>query len=118
MEKPNSMSVKDWIIKKMSKDLTVSERINNAVITHQFDSANNALKNNNTVELYNFGKFTYNVKKARIQLEKHKSQKNLFEDILKDESLSEERRKNAGAKHLEAIKNIDAIKIKLKDGDV
>lgn len=70
-DKPVSMSVKDWLIKKMSIELFIKEPIINAVVTHQFNSANDAFKNNNSVELSGFGKFVFNVSKANRKLEKY-----------------------------------------------
>ena len=57
---------------------------------HQFNSANEALKNNNTVEISGFGKFTFNSKKAYKRLDKLKNFKKGYEegiekDIYKDE---------------------------------
>ena len=40
MKKPQSMSVKEWIIKKMAISMVVPEKTIDAVVTHQFDSAN------------------------------------------------------------------------------
>jgi len=49
----------------MSTKVVISEKVINQVITHQFDSTNDAFKNNNSVELSGFGKFLFNEKKAR-----------------------------------------------------
>ena len=68
MEKPSTMSVKEWIIKKMSINMVISEKTIDQVINHQFDSANDALNTNDTVEISGFGKFLFNKKKHSTQL--------------------------------------------------
>jgi nucleoid DNA-binding protein len=77
-EKPNSMSVKDWLVKKMSIDLVIKESIINAVVTHQFNSANDAFKNNSSVELSGFGKFIFNKRKAEKKLQKYYDTRDLY----------------------------------------
>ena len=51
MDKPISLSVKDFIIRKMAVKLMMSEKTIDDVINHQFNSANEALKYNNSVEI-------------------------------------------------------------------
>ena len=80
MMKPESMSHKEWLIKKMSLEKNIPERIINAVVTHQFDSAREALKDNNSVEISNFGKFSFNVKKAEYKMKKFLTQKKMYEE--------------------------------------
>ena len=70
MNKPASMSFKEWIIKKMSIQLVIPEKVIDQVVTHQFDSANDALNINKTVELSGFGTFHFNQKKAVTQYNK------------------------------------------------
>jgi len=69
----------------MSTKLVVSHRVIDQVITHQFDSAHDALKNNNTVELSGFGKFLFNKKKAQKKLQKIKDVKSSYEKMLKED---------------------------------
>jgi hypothetical protein len=54
MKKPQSMSVKEWIIKKMAISMVISEKLIDCVVTHQFDSANDALNINKTVETVSY----------------------------------------------------------------
>ena len=51
MNKPNTMSVKEFITKRMAISLVVSEKVIDQVVQHQFDSANDALNTNDTVEI-------------------------------------------------------------------
>jgi nucleoid DNA-binding protein len=110
MDKPDSMSLREWLIKKVSAALIIPERVTQDVITHQFDEAYNALDENNSVEIYEFGKFVFNVKKARKEIEKWKSQKEMYENMMNDESLPEEKRKKAELKRQTAINNIEGLK--------
>lgn len=92
MEKPISMSVKEWIIKKMSINMVISEKIIDAVVTHQFDSANDALNVNKSVEISGFGKFFFNDKKAVTQYNKLLKIKQSYETSLADENITDTKR--------------------------
>lgn len=64
--------LQDTLIKTTSIKLAISERIVEAVVNHQFSSANAAITDgtNSTVELSGFGKFIFSKKKAIKRLEK------------------------------------------------
>ena len=66
------VSLKETLVRTTSIKLAIPERIVDAVVTHQFASANSAMDaaSNKTVELSGFGKFTFSVKKAKMKLEK------------------------------------------------
>lgn len=65
------LKLKDRLVKTTAVKLAVPERIVDAVITHQFASANSAMDGSNeTVELSGFGKFTFSYKKAQKRMEK------------------------------------------------
>lgn len=92
MNKPSTMSVKEWIIKRMSIQLVTSEKIIDQVITHQFDSANDAVNTNKTVELSGFGTFHFNQKKAITQYNKLLAIEKAYENMLLDENITEVKR--------------------------
>jgi nucleoid DNA-binding protein len=71
----------------MSTKLVISERVIIQVIAHQFDSANDALKNNNSVEISGFGKFVFNKKRAVAKIKKLTDVKNSYEKMLEDDEL-------------------------------
>ena len=50
--------------------MVVSERVIDQVITHQFNSAEDATKTNNSVEISGFGKFVFNKSKAEKKINK------------------------------------------------
>lgn len=64
MDKPLSLSVKDFLIRKMSVKLLHSEDILDKIVSHQFSSAKEAMGTNNSVEFSGLGKFLFNTKRA------------------------------------------------------
>ncbi len=62
--------------------MVVSEKIIDAVVTYQFDSANDALNVNKSVEISGFGKFYFNQKKALTQYNKLLAIKKAYENML------------------------------------
>ena len=64
------LKLKDRLVKMTAVKLAISERVVDAVVTHQFTSANAAMDGTNeTVEISGFGKFTFSYKKAKRRLE-------------------------------------------------
>lgn len=114
MNKPTTLSVKEYIIRKLSIKVMIPEKILDVVISHQFSEALNALSKHNSVEIAGFGKFYFNEKKAQYKMEKFLSQKEVFEKGMNDESLSERRRLSAKYKYESAVKNIEDLKPKIK----
>ena len=64
------MSVKEWIIRSMSLNMMVKERIISTVIEHQFMGAWEALPKCESIEFSGFGKFWFNRKRAKQELDK------------------------------------------------
>ena len=115
MEKPMSMSVKEWIIKKMSINMVISEKVIDAVVVHQFDSANDALNINKSVEISGFGKFYFNAKKALVQYNKLLAIKKAYQNMLLDEKISDVKR-NAVELKLQIIEtSIKTLKPKIDE---
>jgi hypothetical protein len=102
MNKPATMSVKEWITKRMSIQLVISEKIIDQVINHQFDSANDALNVNKSVEISGFGKFFFNEKKALTQYNKLLAIEKAYNNMLLDENITEVK-KNAVTLKLKII---------------
>jgi nucleoid DNA-binding protein len=65
MDKPISLSVKDYLIRKMAVKMMVPEKTIDAVVAHQFSSANEAVSKHKSLEISGFGKFYFNDKKAQ-----------------------------------------------------
>jgi hypothetical protein len=98
MDKPLSLSVKDFLIRKMAVKLLTSEKTIETVINHQFTSANSALLKHNSLELSGFGKLLFNVKKANKKFEKMLIQKEILQKQLTNPDVSEKRKETAKAK--------------------
>lgn len=113
MEKPTTMSIKEFIIRSMSTTLVIPEKTITTVIDHQFLGVSSAMKKHNSIEISGFGKFLFNLKKAEKRMEKFVSQKNLFEERMNDETLSEVRRNTAKYKYETAVQNINDLQEKL-----
>jgi len=113
MDKPMSMSVKDYLIRKMSVSIMMSEKTIEAIVNHQFRSANVALQDNNTVEVSGLGKFYFNYKKAVRKMEKMVSKATLFHRQMNNMELSEQKRQSATNKLVNTLAQIETLKPKL-----
>jgi len=72
MDKPTTMTAREYIVRTMALRMNIQSSTIDAIISHQFEQANKALKDNNTIELSGFGKFSFNTKKALKKLDKLK----------------------------------------------
>ena len=115
MKKPQSMSVKEWIIKKMAISMVVSEKVIDAVVVHQFDSANDALNVNDSVEISGFGKFYFNKKKAQAQYDKYVRIKQSYENMLADDSITDKKRHSTEQKLISISNDIKILKPKINE---
>lgn len=110
MDKPQSLSMRDYLVRKLAVKLMVSEKVIDAVVVHQFSEANRALQTNDSIEISGFGKFLFNKKKAIKKLEKMYMKKAYFENALKEEGITEQRRNSLQTK----LDNTDAGIVVLK----
>ena len=107
--------MKEWIIKKMSINMVISEKIIDAVVTHQFDSANDALNIHKSVEISGFGKFYFNTKKALTQYNKLLAIKEAYENMLLEENITATKR-NAVELKLQIVESsIKTLKPKIDE---
>lgn len=113
MDKPKSLSVKDYLIRKMSIKLNTPEKIIDSVITHQFQSATQALNTSKSLEISGFGKFLFNDKKAVAKMAKLEGQKRTLESLVGDEELTEQRRRSAKLKLESVLLAIEMLKPKI-----
>ena len=114
MNKPTTMSVKEFIIKRMALSLVTSEKVIDQVIVHQFDSANDALLSNDTIEISGFGKFFFNTKKANTQYNKLIQMKEAYENTLADLSITEKKRHSTEQRMITVLNDIKMLKPKIK----
>lgn len=93
----------------MTIQLVTPEKIINTVITHQFESAFEAMSKNNSVEIGGFGKFVFKEKRAKYELEKFLSQEKMYKELLETD-LSATLRRNTELRLATAQKNIKDLK--------
>ena len=116
--KPPSMSIKEFLVKKIAInkvcDKMISEKTIDTIISHQFDSANAATVTNNSIEISGFGKFMFNEKRGVKLMQKYTEQVEYYSKMLSSE-LTEAERRNAEMR-LESINNnVKALKPKLNE---
>ena len=117
MDKPMSMSVKDFLIRTLAIKMLTSEKILEAVINHQFQSANEAMLTNKSVEISGFGKFFFNDKKAIKKMEKLMGRKAQYEAMLNDPEITDQKRAYAIIVLENIIKSIQDLKPKIINED-
>lgn len=99
----------------MAVGLVVSERVISQVITHQFNSAEDATKSNNSVEISGFGKFIFNKSKAVKHLESLQKIKKVYEQQLAENTLPEKKLDVIKSKLSNLNLTLNSIKPKLQD---
>ena len=95
MDKPISMSVKDFLVRTLAVKMMMNEKTIEAVVNHQFQSANEAMDLNNSLEISGFGKFYFNEKKATKRLGQLNAKKQAIEKIIIDETTSEQKKRSS-----------------------
>jgi len=117
MDKPISMSVKDYLIRTLAVKMMMSEKVLETVINHQFQSANQAMDTNNSVEISGFGKFYFNDKKAKKRLISLEGKKKLMERYIEDPNVSDQKRhaSKVTLEKTEALINLLKSKITYED---
>lgn len=83
-DKPKSLSIKDYIIRRLSLQLRQSESVISNVISHQYISASNATKNSKEVEISGLGKFIFSEKKARKRKQVLEEMRQRFINLLEN----------------------------------
>ena len=117
MDKPISMSVKDYLVRTLAVKMMISEKTIETVINHQFQSANEAMDTNNSIEISGFGKFYFNEKKAKKRLEDLTRKKNLMLEFIASAETSEQKKRSSQVtlEKTEALINLLKTKTKYED---
>ena len=117
MDKPISMSVKDYLVRTLAVKILTSEKTIEAVVNHQFQSANEAMDTNNSIEISGFGKFYFNEKKAKKRLEDLTRKKNLMLEFIASAETSEQKKRSSQVtlEKTEALINLLKSKITYED---
>jgi nucleoid DNA-binding protein len=119
-DKPLSMSVKDYIIRVMSIRTKRSDKIIDAVVTHQFQKAIEATETCNSIEFSGFGKLFFNEKKARRRLANFTKKAEEMQKKLDEGGLTDVRREYITRVLTDLKKSIEVLKPKINeiDGDL
>jgi len=117
MDKPISMSVKDYLVRTLAVKMMISEKTIETVVNHQFQSANEAMDTNNSIEISGFGKFYFNEKKAKKRLEDLTRKKNLMLEFIASAETSEQKKRSSQVtlEKTEALINLLKSKITYED---
>jgi nucleoid DNA-binding protein len=117
MDKPISMSVKDYLVRTLAVKMMISEKTIETVVNHQFQSANEAMDTNNSIEISGFGKFYFNEKKAQKRLEDLTRKKNLMLEFIASAETSEQKKRSSQVtlEKTEALINLLKSKITYED---
>lgn len=108
------LTLKERIIKRLSIDKVIPENVITQVISHQFNSANKALHDNNTVELSGFGKFIFNQRKANVRLKELIKLKKFYEKEVGN-GIEEKKKENFIKNKISTLSSsIESLSLKLE----
>jgi hypothetical protein len=93
--KPKNMSHKEYLVRALSVKLAMSEKTIEAVVNHQFQSANEAMDTNHSLELSGFGRILFNEKKAIKKLAAYEKKLEKATEQLQLNTSTEAERKKA-----------------------
>ena len=110
MDKPISMSVKDYLIRTLAVKMLTSEKTLEAVVNHQFQSANEAMGTNKSVEISGFGKFLFNDKKAVKKMEKLVAKKAACEEVISSSVATDQKKAYSKVVLDNTLKDIETLK--------
>ena len=113
--KPNSMSMKDYLIRVQSVKAMMSEKTIEAVVNHQFQSASLAMRTNHSIELSGFGKFYFNTKKAVKRLVSLERKRDDLQNIVDSPETKEAKLIKAHTYLKNVILDIEYIKSKTNE---
>jgi hypothetical protein len=77
-EKPNSLSVTDFITRRLGVKYMVDEDIISKIVAFQGAHANKATLTNNQIEFSGFGKFVFSEKRAKQALDKDLNKRDIL----------------------------------------
>jgi nucleoid DNA-binding protein len=86
------MSAKDYLVRILSVDIAIPDKVIDAVIAHQFQSANTAMDTNKSLEISGFGRFIFNDKKAVKKMATLEKRLQTYTEQLEDNFLTEANR--------------------------
>ena len=81
-DKPQSLSVKNFLIRKMSTAMNIPEKTITTVIDHQFTSLIESFPLHNSCEISGFGKFVFHKTKAIVTMKEYVGALEYFKELL------------------------------------
>lgn len=118
MDKPISMSVKEYLSRLLSIKMDIPLKTIEAIVDHQFQSANQAIKDNNlSIEISGFGKFLFLHTKAHKKYLKNLSKEKYFTRQINDPTVSEQRRLICERNLKQTVAWLENIKPKINNGE-
>ena len=117
MDKPINLSMKDYLIRKLAVKLMTPEKTLEAVVNHQFQSANEAMYINKSVEISGFGKFIFNEGKAIRKMSMYLDIEKALLNNLSKPDLSEGKQNLVNMKLATTRTNIELLKPKLNENN-
>jgi len=110
------MSVKEYLCRLLSIKKDIPLKVIEAIVDHQFQSANQALKDNNlSIEISGFGKFLLLHTKAHKKYLKNLSKEKYFTKQINDPSITEERRSACRRNLKQTLEWLENIKPKINN---
>ena len=106
--------IKHVLILNLSKELNIPESVIDAVITHEIESGKSAMMECNSIEFSGFGKFYFNVSRAKWKLGRLMDSKQHLERLI-EEADSPKKRAGYQLKLQTVISEITLLKPKLKE---
>lgn len=106
---------KELLIRKIASKLLVDEKTIEAVINHQFISANQAMDTNKSVEISGFGKFMFNEKKAARRLKTYMMKRHDMHTIINDSQATAEKIRKATIIYNDMVERIALLKPNISD---
>ena len=115
--KPKNMSHKEYLVRTLSVKLSMSEKLIETVVMHQFQSANEAMDHNHSLELSGFGRILFNNKKAIKKLAGYEKKLEKAKQQLELNTSTEAARKKAQEVIDVTTMQINMLKPKIKHDD-
>ena len=109
------LSLKELIIRRMSVDMAISERIISSVISHQFNEALNATNTNKSVEISGFGKFLSNSNMALKLRDRLSFGINSLNTLLENDEISSKKRIATISKLEVMKKDLEILKKRIRE---
>lgn len=106
---------KELLIRTIASKLLIAEKTIDAVINHQFASANSAMDTNKSVEISGFGKFMFNEKKAARRLKGYMMKKYDMLTIINHPTSTSEQIRKATLIYNDMVDHIALLKPNISD---